>query len=130
MKYKMMKISKKRKNLLYFFVAALILTSLALIFILPSLGSPGHLELYDAKDEHDVIFYKICYLRWHGKETELKIEYMWNGVKCSQTVNDGDTFVLKIPRYLRQCGWVEIRYDHRLIIVHGVGKLREVPWYK
>lgn len=126
----------KRKNLLCLFLAPLILTSLVLIFVLPNLSS-GYLELYDAQDVTTKgALSKICYLRWHGRKTELKIEYvliphdpsgMRGGRKWNKTVDDGDTFVLMIPRYWKDA-WVEIRYDHRIITVLGTGELKEIPW--
>lgn len=121
----------ERKKLLYFAALSVIVMSLALIFILPNLISPRHLELYDVEDGRNVYgLCKICYLRWHGRKTELKIECMWSGSKWNEIVDDGDTFTLTIPRFTRQCGWVEIRYDHKIIVVQGTGELGEIPWYE
>ena len=64
----------KRKYLLCL-SGALILASLALIFILPNLSSApiGYLELYDVKDERvGIVHCKIWYLMWHGRKTELE----------------------------------------------------------
>ena len=117
------------KPLIVIAVLLSVLTSLALIVILPNLSS-GYLELYDAQDATTKgALSKICHLRWHGRKTELKIECMWNGREWNKIVDDGDTFALLIPRYWKHDAWVEIRYDHRIITVLGTGELEEIPWY-
>ena len=117
----------KRKNLFCLFVAALILTFLALTFISLKPTSPKYLELYAIEDEHvGAMPYKICYLRWHGSETELKIWSMNNmkdGAQWNKTVNDGDTFTVKFPSFT---GWVEFYYDHKEVIIHQTGELQEM----
>lgn len=55
---------------------ALILASLAIIFILPNLSSApaGYLQLYDIKKDEKVggLYCNIYYLEWHGRKTDLE----------------------------------------------------------
>ena len=132
----MMKMPKK--PLIAIVVLLSVLVSLALIFILPSLVSPGHLELYDVEKIREVDVYNfttprgfrtICYLRWHWRETVLEIEEFWRFREYNLTVEDEDTFILDIPTY-SDLGYAEIRYDDTKVRVYCTGKLKEVPWHE
>ena len=135
-----MKISKKRKNLLYFFVAALILTSLALIVILHNLNPPGHLEppeppgyleVYDVEHGRNGYATTTFYLRWYGNKTEVKIKYYASEGRTQYlTVNDGDTFTVKTPTVVKRNLYTEIRYDQKAFVLSpSTGELHEIPWY-